>query len=190
MRLVTTDALDELPLTAAYLRAHEPDLRRRENGRMDHDGWYAFGRTQSLGSHDPPKLGVPRLCERLRASADQQGGIYLDNVDVNGILLDKGGPSVCVLAVLLNSRLLDYIFRRGSVPFRGDYFSANRQFIAPLPVHIPNAIEARELERLGERLIQNVSAVGQEREGFVAWLGDMLGVRLAQLPGRYKNSAL
>ncbi|HRO24259.1 MAG TPA: EamA family transporter, partial [Promineifilum sp.] len=41
------------------------------------------------------------------------------------------------LAAILNSRLLDFVFRLHSVPFRGAYYSANKQFISPLPIRIP-----------------------------------------------------
>jgi hypothetical protein len=130
MALLTSGELARLPLTAGYLAEHEGALRGREKGKMDHDGWYAFGRTQSLGAHDRPKLGVPRLCDRLEAAVDPEGKVYLDNVDVNGILVAGDRTSVWTLGVLLNARLLDFLFRRFSVPFRGEYFSANKQFIA------------------------------------------------------------
>jgi hypothetical protein len=58
MRLITEEELRTLPLTWEYLCANEAELRRREKGKMDHDGWWAFGRTQSLGLHNQPKLGV------------------------------------------------------------------------------------------------------------------------------------
>jgi hypothetical protein len=181
MRLLTRDELAALPLTAAYLLEHEEDLRARENGRMDHDGWYAFGRTQSLGSHDSMKLGVPRLCERLRASVDADGAVYLDNVDVNGILLRENGPSVWSLAVLLNSQLLDFIFRRGSVPFRGAFYSANKQFIEGLPIRLPN--QAGELEDIGRRLHETATEVRRETGSFIAWLEDIVGARVRDLSG-------
>lgn len=105
---------------------------------MDHDGWYAYVYPKSLALNDSVKLGVPRLCERLRTCADPDGRIYLDNVDVNGIIASECGPSVWELAVLLNSRLLDFLFKLQTVPFRGDYMSANKQFIAPLPIKVPD----------------------------------------------------
>jgi Eco57I restriction-modification methylase/N-6 DNA Methylase len=183
MRLLTPDELSALPQTHAYLSRHEDALRAREAGRMDHDGWFAFGRTQSLGSHDFPKLGVPRLCERLRVSADVEGVIYLDNVDVNGILLSPDGPSIWTLLLLLNSRLLDWVFRRYSVPFRGHFFSANRQFIAPLPVRVPEARQRETFEAFGERLYHRAKELGEERTGFLEWLGGTLGARTSELQG-------
>lgn len=56
-------------------------------------------------------------------------------MDVNGILLDESsGYSPSFLMAILNSQLLDWRFKKGSVPFRGGYYSANKQFINGLPI--------------------------------------------------------
>ncbi len=152
MRLLSPDELAERPLTESYLREHEEELRGRERGKMDRAGWYAFGRTQSLGVHDLPKLGVAETVRRLEVAADPEGAAYFHNVRVNGILTRDEGPSVWVLTALLNARLLDYVFRRLSVPHAGGHYAANKQFIAPLPIRTPTAAEAATLEELGRRL--------------------------------------
>ena len=73
-RLVTQDELARLPNTHAYLRDNEEILRGRESGRVDHDGWYGYVYPKNLTAHDQPKLGIPRLCDRLRASFDVEEG--------------------------------------------------------------------------------------------------------------------
>lgn len=183
MRLMAWDQVEEFPAVAAYLSDHEATLRARERGRMDHDGWYAFSRTQNLGLHDKAKLGVPRMCAALRASIDPSGTVYLDNVDVNGVLGAEGGPSLWTLLVLLNSDALNFVFSRSSVPFRGRFLSANRQFIAPLPIRSPDAGGAHELDSLGERLHATAEAIGTERRAFLAWVSDLVGARIRDLSG-------
>jgi hypothetical protein len=183
MRLLTTDELAALPLTEAYLREHEHELRSREGGKMDHTGWYAFGRTQSLGAHDLPKLGVAATVRRLEVAADSDGVVYFHNVRVNGIHLQPDGPSIWTLLVLLNSRLLDYVFRRGAREHAGGHYAANKQFIAPLPIRLPTGEQARVLDTLGERLARNTTAIGHERLGFLDWLDRRLGARIADLSG-------
>jgi Eco57I restriction-modification methylase len=182
MRLLSPHELDRLPRTRAYLAEHETRLRGRERGTMDHDGWYAFGRTQSLGNHDVAKLGVPRLCHRLRAAFDSEGVIFLDNVDVNGILTTVASP--WLLLVLLNSRLLDWIFRRASVPFQNEFWSANKQFISGLPIRVPSGAETDELEALGRRLHELACDLAEERSGFVRWLAATAGVSFRALMRR------
>lgn len=180
MRLLREDELSTLPLTDAYLREHEADLRARERGRMDHDGWYGYVYPKSLDAHARAKLGVPRLCDRLRAAVDPAGGIYLDNVDVNGILVKDQGPLPDLLALLLNSRLLDWVFRRGSVPFQNEYWSANKQFIAGLPIKVPGSgAEEAELGELGRRLHLHAASAAGERGAFLRWLAATVGVSYA-----------
>ena len=48
--------------------------------------------------------------------------------------LDDAEENYLYLLGLLQSRLMDFCFRRLSAPFRGDFRSANRQFIEPLPI--------------------------------------------------------
>ena len=186
MKLIPEKQLSSLPLTAAYFVEHEERLRARERGKMDHDDWRAYVYPKSLGAHDLPKLGVPRLCERLRASADPRGGVYLDNVDVNGILLKDDGPSVWQLAVLLNSQLLDWLFQRGSVPFRGRFMSANKQFIAPLPIRVPEGSEIGDFESLGKKLHRLHADLGSERHEFLDWLAGALQTRVSDISGHSK----
>jgi hypothetical protein len=177
MRLVTRDELAALPRTAAYLAEHERLLRGRERGKMDHDGWYAFGRTQSLGHHDRPKLGVAATVRRLEIAGDLEGVVYFHNVRVNGILGRGGAVPLSALLVLLNSRLLDWIFRRGSAPHANDYFAANKQFIAGLPIRVPRSASARaELEALGRQLHGLATTAAKERGAFLRWLAATVGV--------------
>ena len=148
---------------------------------MNIPGWHGDVYPKNLAAHELPKLGVPRLCERLRFALDLEGGIYLDNVDVNGVLFD--GPPPWAMLVALNSRLLDWIFRRSSVPFQNDFWSANKQFIAGLPIRPPEGTEAEPFANLGKRLHRLSGAVGMERAGFISWLASTVGARRAALPG-------
>ena len=44
----------------------------------------------------------------------------------------------------MNSTLLDFYFRQRSAPFRGDFRSANRQFISPLPIRAVDPANAKD----------------------------------------------
>ncbi|MGI8633191.1 MAG: Eco57I restriction-modification methylase domain-containing protein [Solirubrobacterales bacterium] len=184
MRLMPWEEIERLEATRDYFLEHEQLLRDREGGKMDRAGWWGYVYPKNLGSHDEPKLGIPRLCDRLRASVDATGGIYLDNVDVNGLLPKKGGPRLLTLSVLLNSRLLDWIFRRHSVPFQNDFWSANKQFIAPLPIRVPDPAQESALVDLGSRLHEHAAARAEERREFLAWLEGAIGCRIDDLEGK------
>ncbi len=126
---------EEYPNIWKYLKENEDRLRNRESGKFNDDGWYRYGRHQNLDKQERRKFGVPRLCHRLKAFFDEKGRYYFDNVDVNGILLKKESSySSYFLLAVLNSKILDWRFKIGSVPFRGNYFSANKQFLSVLPI--------------------------------------------------------
>lgn len=149
-----SDIQTRFPRAFDYLKQHEKVLRSRERGKFDDGSWYRFGRNQNVGIQEQIKLLVPRLILRLFCAIDGVGKIYLDNVDVGGIsVADKS--DLAWLAGILNAPVCNFVWRRISKPFQNDYRSANKQFIAPLP--IPDASpeeksavanKARELQRL------------------------------------------
>jgi len=168
----------EAPRTWAYLCEHQTLLRQREGARMDvDDGWYAFVRRQNLTLHDLPKLGAAATVRRLEFAADAFGVVYFHNVRVNGILLGDDAPPLWYILGLLNSRLLDFVFRRGAARHANGYYAANRQYIAPLPIRIGSRADVAELGRVAERLAAVSAAITRERHGFRRWLTGELGAR-------------
>jgi hypothetical protein len=147
----------DYPLAWAYLRSHEVALRARERNGFDDEQWWRFGRNQNVGIQETQKLIVPRIVANLGCTVDAHATQYLDNVDVGGVAAARD-VSPYFLTAALNAPPADFAFRRISKPFRGDYRSANKQFIAPLP--IPNAPEAdraalaADAERLQELYTQ------------------------------------
>ena len=136
----------EYPKTAAYLLENKKRLTQREHGRFNDREWYRFGRSQNLGIQSRVKLCVPRLVDRLHAAWDADGDHFLDNVDVGGVTLkpEYQDQGMAYLLALLNSRLLAWYFPFISAPFRGNWMSANRQFLSQLPfrpIHFANSNE-------------------------------------------------
>jgi hypothetical protein len=190
MRLLQPGELEEIPLTYGYLLEHEVALRAREGGAMDHDGWFGYVYPKSLSNHRLPKLGVAATVMNLEIAPDDQGGVYFHNVRVNGILPREDGPGLWTLLALLNSRLLDWVFRRGATQLANGHYQANKQFIAPLPIKIPDVDQANRLEDLAKSLHEATSAKNLEMDGFKSWLGVQIGVPLNSLKrhthlGRY-----
>lgn len=151
-RLLTASEMNtNFPKAWLYLKEHEETLRSRENAKFDNEEWYQFGRNQNIGRQHVNKLIVPRLVLHLACSVDSQGSFYLDNVDVGGVEPARGVSS-WFLAAVLNATATDFAFRRISKPFRGDFRSANKQFIAPLPIPKTSPSDATALAQSAERL--------------------------------------
>jgi hypothetical protein len=187
VRLISPSVMEaDFPHAWAYLRGHEEALRARESSKFDHEEWYQFGRSQNIGRQQVEKVIVPRLVMHVACSVDPNGKFYLDNVDVGGVEPAKN-ISPWFLASALNGKAADFAFRRISKPFRGDFRSANKQFIAPLP--IPNATRedqtalARDAERL--QALHN-----QRREALADIAGRMGSVRIRPRPEEWLFSDL
>ena len=87
----------------------------------------------------------------MRVFFDSEGQFYLNNVRVNGILTDSAETGWFLLGVL-NSRPVDFVFRRIAKPKDGGYFEANKQFIAPLPVPKADKKERKKVADLAKKL--------------------------------------
>ena len=145
MRLIPAETMAaDFPQAWAYLTSWEKTLRAREKGKMDGPTWWAYNYPKNLDKQDRAKLMVPRLVEHLKSCVDTRGLFYLDNVDVGGVLTAEGTDPAFLMGVL-NGPLADFIFRIIAKPFRGDYRSANKQFIAPLPVPRASAKEQADI---------------------------------------------
>ena len=177
----------DYPRAWSYLSSYRDVLRLREAKRdkdgnvveapFDDDEWYRFGRHQNLDKQEIVKLIVPRLVANLGCSVDDRGGVYLDNVDVGGVIAaEKEFPYF--LAGIINSATANFVFRRISKPFRGSYLSANKQFIAPLP--IPSAT-AKQREDVSAKAKALQSAHTQRRD-----ILTKIEQRLSSVPARNK----
>ncbi len=153
----------DFPKAWEYLKANAASLRKRENGRFDTNDWYQFGRSQSLGLMDAPKLIVQVLAQSARFAFDAQSLYFTGggNGPYYGIRwLSPDEPrSLHYLQALLNSRLLDFFLHKISTPFRGGYWSYGKRFIEQLPIrpiNFSNASERAEhdaIVKLVERIL-------------------------------------
>ncbi|HSC18361.1 MAG TPA: hypothetical protein VLC74_05555, partial [Rhizomicrobium sp.] len=153
VELISRTVLEEdYPKIWSYYRSYEAELRARENGKMDDDDtWWAYNYPKNLDKQEIEKLIVPRLVTTVFCSVDHAGSIYLDNVDVGGVS-PAAGMDAYFLAGVLNGPVAGYVFRRISKPFRGEYRSANKQFIAPLPIPYATAEEKADVAARAKRL--------------------------------------
>lgn len=145
------------PKTAEYLTKNRIALEDREGQKFKDDEWHRFGRLQNLTRQGLPKLCVPRLVDQLHAAWDEKGEVFLDNVDVGGVTVkpEFDGLQMPYLLALLNSKVLRWFFPFVSVPFRGNYFSANRQFLGQLPIKLIDPKKKSEV-KLEKEIVERV----------------------------------
>lgn len=145
------------PRAWEYLACCRSVLLARENGRFRGDDWYQYSRSQNLSFWEQPKILVPYMVTRLAAYLDAEDHFYFVNVTTGGYGLTCGieGVSLSYVTGLLNSRLLDWVFRQSATNFRGGYFAASKQYIEHLPIRLSIGDGAAD-ERLAEKVEQVV----------------------------------
>lgn len=155
--LIPADKMaSDYPKAWAYLQSYEEELRAREGGKFDDNGWYRMGRTQNLDKQELPKLLVAQLVPGLRLAFDDGGKFYANNVRVNGIL-PKGENGWFLLGVL-NAPVSNFVFKWLGKPKDNGYFEANKQFIAPLPIPQKTGPDREALEALARQMQEGYSA--------------------------------
>ncbi|MEO7328881.1 MAG: Eco57I restriction-modification methylase domain-containing protein, partial [Minicystis sp.] len=166
-----TEMVSRFPKAWKYLLTYERDLRKREGGAFDDDEWFRFGRNQNIDKQKLPKLGVAQTVPEMRVFYDHEGAYCFNNVRVNAILVEDK-ISAYFLMGILNSRVVDFVFRRIAKSKErrpsGAYFEANKQYIAPLPIPRVSDKEkkqvasmAKELQKLHSERRNTIAAIDQ-----------------------------
>jgi hypothetical protein len=157
-RLFTpAEMASKFPAAWRYLRQFENELRCRDGGKNNSDEkWFGYVYPKNLDKQEVPKLLVPRLVARLGCFADEHGRFYCDNVDVGGVV-PRRSDDIWLLAGVLNAPVTNTIFGWLTKPFRGNYKSANKQFIAPLPVPKADRVGRNALSALAKGMQEHTT---------------------------------
>ncbi len=143
----------DFPKAWRYLRECEPRLRARERGRMDHSGWWAFGRSQNLDQFEQPKVMLPDYNDRPSAALDSDGKLY--SITAYCLTLRRGAPlSLASLTCLLNSRLLFWVLAKTGTALQRGFVRFMPQYLLELPIAIPDGSQRAELESLNKRAVE------------------------------------
>lgn len=148
------------PLTWDYFKANKRYLSDREDGKMEHAGWYGYGRTQALDVMPLPKLFTPDIALSASFSYDSTGEIFFTGGVAGGygVLVKEPYRFEFVLG-LMNSRLLDFYHHKIATQMRGGWFSYEARFIRQIPIRAIDFIDRKEkalhdnLVKLVERML-------------------------------------
>lgn len=154
---------EKYPLTWDYLLKNKKKLENRESGKFKGEGWHQLY-PKNLDEWTENKVLVPYMVQNLSAYPDDNS-IYFVNVTTGGFGLRSKDQrfSNTFLTGILNSKLLDWFFKKISTNFRGGYFAANKQFLEQLPICDPNFKLFDEVEILVTSII-NAKKVNSEAD--------------------------
>ena len=135
-----------------YLLVNEAELRRRENGKMNVDNqWFAYNYPKNLNKQEMPKLCVAQTVPSMRVCYDHDAKFFFNNVRVNGILPTSTDDGWYLLGIL-NSPVVDFVFKRTAKCIEVEKYEANKQFIAPLPIPEATPEERRQVAESAQKL--------------------------------------
>jgi len=121
------------PHTFAYLLENKAYLQNRENGKMSGGNWYGFVYPKNIEMMTNLKILVPDIADRASFALDE-GGQYAFTSGYGITLKDGVGESPKYVLGLLNSKLLDFYWKKISTHLRGGFFRYFTQFIKQLPI--------------------------------------------------------
>lgn len=153
-RLIQPDEFQRrYPGCLAYLEARRAELDRRNvsGGPADEQQWYQFGRSQSLGKFNTPKLVVQVLSLEPRYAFDDANSMFTGggNGPFYGVRTLGGSPfSLNFLLAVLCHPLSEAMIRTRTSVFRGGYYSHGKQFLQGLPVPDPGQGERDRIDAL------------------------------------------
>ena len=125
------------PNTFTYLLENKTYLQKRENGKMSGANWYGFVYPKNIEMMKCSKILVPDIADRASFAFDEEGRYSFTSG--YGITLKDGvAESPKYILGLLNSRLLDFFWKKISTPLRGGFFRYFTQFIKQLPIRTIN----------------------------------------------------
>lgn len=134
---------DHFPKAWKYLRKHESELRKREDGRYgenksDSHLWYGAARPQNLDHFFRPKLVLQLLSRRNSFAFDEKGKfVFQAGGKGGGVYGFVPGPKVSDLGALLaflNSKTADFLIKETSSVYGGRFYSYADQFLRDLPI--------------------------------------------------------
>jgi type I restriction-modification system DNA methylase subunit len=121
---------NSFPKALDYLEANRKVLEDREAGRMRGQNWYGFIYPKNIGLMRQPKILVP---DRASFALDDCGEFAFTSG--YGITLKPtAGFSRLFLLGLLNSRFLEFFWKRVSTPLRGGFYRYFTHFIKQFPI--------------------------------------------------------
>ncbi|SHH03675.1 Eco57I restriction-modification methylase domain-containing protein [Halobaculum gomorrense] len=167
--------VDRFPNAYDHLKQYHADLESRPSVGSGKRNWYELEREREPRIYTSPKILSPDVSNQNNFAFDEDQQHHF-NTKVKSIILDDSHTSLThkQLLGLLNSSLLEYLYRGISPPKRGGYRAYKPAVLSKLPVpdSAPHRLEESVVHMLNSReelriLNQNlVDHLGTYGEGF------------------------
>jgi len=117
-----------------YLLENKKELQMRENGRMQHDKFFAYIYPKNLLEFETEKIITPEIAVRPELTIDIQANLYHTTKVYSFIFKKNVKESKYYWLGILNSKLLWFFLTNTGYILRGGYYTFKTQYLHPFPV--------------------------------------------------------
>lgn len=151
--LIREDELkSRFPNAYDYLKENKTELNKRWGIR----NWYELPTVRETKWFETLKIVTPDVSQTNNFSIDDKS-FYFSKGSVYGIILkDKSIKNYHYMLGLLNSKLLEFFFKKISPMFSGGYYRYNTEYLEKLPIKLP---ETKEEKQKAEQIIKKVDEI-------------------------------
>ena len=133
-----TDFKTRYPNTAKYLDEHRKEIRDAVAVNPERERWHLYKYPKNLVAQTRPKVLFPMTIEDTMASADLEGSVYQDNVNINGLQFLGNGIDLQSVAAIFNSSLFNALAKLKAGLNEGGWRKFNSQFATLVPFPLKN----------------------------------------------------
>lgn len=146
----------DYPKAYQYFLFYKKQLMTSDTSEaVNETNYYRFRRARSREQFEQRKILTQVLASRNSFTLDDKGEFYFvggGNAGGFGIILkDQYAKDYNVILALLNSKVLEFVLKRISTPFRGGFYSYGKKFIENLPIIIPKGEDWVRLDGLSRK---------------------------------------
>lgn len=159
IEMTETYIRENFPKAYEYLKRNEKELRGREKGKMDKEGWFLYIYPKSLTQFEQQKIITPEIANYPNMTFDD-GIMYHNTKCYSFILKNPGLQAYKYYLAILNSRLLWFYLSNTGYVLRGGYFTFKTNYLYPFPLPklpkdvMPFSLKTDELLSLNADLSQ------------------------------------
>lgn len=134
------------PLTYHLLLSCKADLDRRDKGKPNQYGWYAYGRTQGLNKYGK-KLLFPTFSNSPKfMCVDNEDALFCNGYGI----FENDFIELDVLAKILNSKVMDYYIKNTSYSIEGGFYCYQKKYIERFSIPCLQAEQSNLIRELND----------------------------------------
>lgn len=156
IRITNSENIDNFPLIKKYLEENQKELKNRYEAKKGICKWYAFAVPRNLDIFDSKreKIITPiySTSNKFGYDSGKDGENYLTLSDTAVIQVNDPAYSTKSILAILNSKLMNFYYKKTRKLKREGYFEYLSKTVEPLPIKYSNSF-SKSVERLVDNIL-------------------------------------